>query len=157
MDCSLALGFLVTKSIVKATENVFLRETWKLLVFGNFVSLASETRLAEMCRQWFVRTLRRNKTHFGITKWIHVSSNEPFPCAQKMGHHQFLSVCTMGQAPIWVLRILSSKKAKKCSGQVPRSRGHHRPPGSPRKGQGRAVCDHSPRHGSYLTAFNTFS
>lgn len=23
--------------------------------------------------------------HFGITKWIRVSSNEPFPCAKKMG------------------------------------------------------------------------
>lgn len=145
MELSLTLGLLVTESIVKMTKGECLpKGNLQTCSLAILLAWPQKQAFAETCRPWFLRIPARNKMHVSITKWIRVSSNELFPCAKKMGHHHLLSVCSMGQAPIWFPRVLNSQKVKNCSGQVPRSRGHCCPPRSHRKGQGRAGCDHSP-------------
>lgn len=145
MELSLTLGLLVTESIVKMTKGECLpKGNLQTCSLAIFLAWPQKHAFAETCRPWFLRIPGRNKMHVSITKRIRVSSNELFPGAKKMGHHQFLSVCATGQAPIWFLQVLHSQKATNCSGQVPRTRGHCCPPRSHRKGQGKAVCDHSP-------------
>lgn len=48
-----------------------------------------------------MRTPGKSKTHLSATKWIHVSSNAPFPWAKNMGYHQLLISLRHRTAAIW--------------------------------------------------------